>query len=117
MLSRGRGRAAVLAPLFALIVILLAGCVRALDVGSEPGPVYRLTVANDLTEEIIVSTGDAQGASLLGAVPAGRSETFVIAGARSAEISVTARNATGTRTVGPLPVMLSLGQTVTIRLR
>ncbi|HSJ23442.1 MAG TPA: hypothetical protein VK929_02080 [Longimicrobiales bacterium] len=110
-------RSAIRVPAYLALTVLLAGCVRALDVGSEPSPVYRLTVANDLAEEMIVSTSDSQGTSLLGAVPPGRAETFVVAGTRGAAISVTARNATGSRTVGPLQVTLALGETVTVRLR
>jgi hypothetical protein len=95
----------------------LAGCARAISVGSEASPVYRLTVANDMPEAMIVSYNDGRGDRMLGSVPAGRSDAFVVSGAASTDITISARNAQGTRAFGPVPVRLVLGDVVTVRLR
>jgi hypothetical protein len=102
-----------------LAVLLLAGggCARNLEIGSEPSPTYRIVVANDLNEDMIVSSDHAGSIGILGAVPAGRSDTFVLARPTSLDIQITARNASATRSVGPLAVRLLPGQSVTIRLR
>lgn len=92
-------------------------CARAMDVGSDPRPVYRLTVDNRLAEPMIVSYADTRGQALLGTVPAARSEFFTIASPASATVTVTARNAAGTRTAGPYQVQLIAGETVTVQLR
>jgi hypothetical protein len=96
---------------------LASGCARALDVGSEPGPVYRIVVHNDLAEAMIVTSNHAGGEGMLGAVPAGRSDTFVLARPVAMDIEIRARNSAGTRAVGPFPVRLHATDPVTIRLR
>jgi hypothetical protein len=113
--SRRRFLAVVLA--FAAISTATSGCTRAIQVGSEPAPVYRLVVANDLPEAMIVAYNDGRGDRTLGSVPAGRSDTFVVAGSASPAITVTARNAQGSRTAGPFSVQLVPGSQVTVRLR
>jgi hypothetical protein len=102
---------------FCLLLLLSTGCARALHVASEPSPVYRLAIANDTDQEMVVTYHDGQRQGLLGAVPAGRSDTFVVATPASAAVTITARNAAGTRTLGPFSVQLAPGETVTLRLR
>lgn len=97
--------------------VLVGACARALDVGSEPGPTYRVVVHNDLAEDMIVTANHAGGDALLGAVPAGRSDTFVLARPVSMDVEIRARNTAGTRVVGPFPVRLNPTEPAVIRLR
>jgi hypothetical protein len=99
-----------------LAAVTLQGCARPLSVGSEPSPTYRIAVSNTMPDEMIVSYNDGRGPRLLGAVPAGRVETFVVGGAASPGITISARDSTGTRTFGPAPVQLLLGETVHVRI-
>ncbi|CAN5633835.1 hypothetical protein BH23GEM9_BH23GEM9_05860 [soil metagenome] len=99
------------------LALLLAGCARAMQVGSEPGPVYRLAVQNQFAEPMIVSYADSRGQGLLGTVPAGRTEHFTIANPATLSISVTARNAAGSRSAGPFAVQLVAGEAQTVLLR
>jgi hypothetical protein len=110
-----RVRAAWLLPLL-LLLFLQAGCARAIEVGSDPRPTYRLSVVNELPYPMIVSYSDPRGDALLGTVPAGRTEHFVIAGTTAAGIVVTARSADGTLTRGPYTIQLIAGQAQTVRL-
>jgi hypothetical protein len=103
--------------LLALLLLAGGGCARNMEIGSEPSPTYRIVVANDLAEDMIVSSNHAGSIGILGAVPAGRSDSFVLARPTALDIQITARNAAGTRTVGPLPVRLLTAETVTVRLR
>jgi hypothetical protein len=109
--SRARQLAAL-----AVITLASAGCARAVAVGSEPRPVYRIEVSNSLAEPMIVSYNDGRGDALLGTVAAGRTEQFVIA-TRTETITVHARNAAGTRTAGPFTVQLSTTSPQPVRIR
>jgi hypothetical protein len=88
-----------------------------MQVGSEPAPVYRLSVFNDFAEAMIVSYNDGRGDRLLGAIPAGSSETFVVAAPAAAAVTVSARSTSGSLTYGPTSIDLLLGSTVSLRLR
>lgn len=103
--------------LSAIIILAAPACTRAMHVGSDPAPVYRLLVSNQLGEAMLVSYNDGSGDRLLGSVPAGRSDSFVLAGSASADISVSARNSQGTRSAGPWTVRLIAGEQVTVQLR
>jgi hypothetical protein len=87
-----------------------------MHVGSEPTPVASITVENGLGEPMIVSYSDSRGEALLGTVPAGGAERFVIA-SREPSITVRARNASGNRTAGPYTVQLTPGANTPVRLR
>jgi hypothetical protein len=103
-----------------LLLVTLAGsaaCARAFQVGSEPAPVYRITLANDFGEAMVVSYNDGQGDRILGAIPAGRSDTFVVAAPAASSITISARNSTSTTRYGPATVALVLGEIVTHRIR
>jgi hypothetical protein len=100
-----------------LLLLLFAGCTRAIEVGSEPRPTYRLSVVNELPVPMIVSYSEPRGDALLGTVPAGRAEHFVIAGTAAAGVVITARSADGTLTRGPYTVQLTAGQVQTVRLQ
>jgi hypothetical protein len=104
--------------LLALLLVALAsgGCARALAVESEARPVYRINVQNDTGEAMIVSYDEGRGAALLGTVPPGGADSFVIA-ARNPTIAVHARNAAGTRNLGPFTVQLSPTAPQLVRLR
>lgn len=110
--ARRRTALAVLA----VATLAVAGCARGMHVGSEPTPVASITVENGLGEPMIVSYSDSRGEALLGTVPAGRSERFVIA-TREASVTVRARNAAGSRTAGPYTVQLTPGASTPVRLR
>jgi hypothetical protein len=88
-----------------------------MHVGSEPSAVYRLLVVNEFPETMMVSYNDGRGDSLLGAVPAGRSESFVVAAAAAPAVQVSARNAAGSRNFGPVRADLRPGESVTLHLR
>lgn len=102
--------------LLALVALAIAGCARGMHVGSEPTPVASIMVENGLGEPMIVSYSDSRGEALLGSVPAGGSERFVIA-SRESSITVRARNAAGSRTAGPYTVQLTPGAITPVRLR
>jgi hypothetical protein len=110
-------RAVLHLALVAVTAVAASACVRAIEVGSEGSPVYRVAISNDLGEAMIVTANSGRGDSLLGSIPAGRSDTFVIARPASTTATITARNSSGTRTVGPITVELRAGATVPVRLR
>jgi hypothetical protein len=100
-----------------IALLITASCTRAVSVGSEPRPVFAIQVRNALNEEMIVSYDDGTGARALGSVLAGGTERFVIASAARTTITVSARNAGGTRTAGPYTIQLAPGSTPLVTLR
>lgn len=100
-----------------LLAVALAACVRPIEVGSDPRPNYGIVVHNDVAEPMIVSYTDGRGDALLGTVPAGASQQFIIAAPAATRISITARNAGGTRVIGPFNVQLVSGAMQPVRLR
>jgi hypothetical protein len=105
------------ARLLLLGMLLIAGCARTIDVGSEPRPTFSIAVQNALAEPMIVSYTDERGQALLGTVQPGRTEYYVIAGTTSTHITVSGRNENGTVTTGPWTVRLAAGERPTVRLR
>jgi hypothetical protein len=104
----------------ALLVALLTGtggCARAMSVGSEAGPLYRITVENELAEAMIVSYNDGRGDAILGTVAARGQEHFAIGRPATTTIAVRARNTAGTRSLGPFSIELdaSTARIVTLR--
>lgn len=110
------GSRAVRLLLLAALLLPATACARAMAVGSEPRPVYRIDVINETAEAMIVSYDEGRGSALLGTVPAGRTDSFVIA-ARTTAVVVSARNAAGTRVLDPIPVQLSATTAQQVRLR
>jgi hypothetical protein len=98
------GRVALAA--LAATALALTGCARAMSVTADPRPVHRITVQNEFAEAMIVSYDDGRGDALLGMVPAGQTEHFVIA-SQAGSVTVSARNAAGSRTAGPYTVHLA----------
>jgi hypothetical protein len=88
-----------------------------MQVGSEPAAVYRLTVNNGFPESMIVSYNDGQGDRILGAIPAGRADTFVIASPLRSSITILARNSSNSVRYGPAAVTLHLGEVVNHHIR
>jgi hypothetical protein len=78
-----------LAPSLALAMVLGA-CSHAVHVETNPERTYAIAVENPMAEAMVVSYDDGTGSRLLGTVGAGQTERFVLAGARSSEITVTA---------------------------
>jgi hypothetical protein len=99
-----------------VLAALAAGCGRAVSVGSDARPVYRINVHNETGEAMIVSYDEGRGSALLGTVPAGRADSFVIA-ARTTTVNVTARNVAGTRVLPPITVQLSEASAQPVYLR
>jgi hypothetical protein len=100
------------------VVLLSAGCARAMSVGSaDPTQTYSIAVENRTDVAMIVSYNDGRGDALLGNVAASATERFVIAGSTASTIHVTGAAVTGTRRSGPHTVALTPGQTVTVVLR
>lgn len=73
-----------------VLAIALAGCSHAMRAETNPERTYAIAVENPMAEAMVVSYDDGTGARLLGTVEAGQTERFVLAGAQSAEITVTA---------------------------
>ena len=110
-----RARLLTAAPLV-LAVTVLAACARNIDVGS-PRPLYAIQIRNALNEEMIVSYDDGAGIRALGTVLPGGIERFLINAPASTTVTVTARNTSGTDTVGPFTVQLSSASTPLIVLQ
>jgi hypothetical protein len=100
-----------------LLALLITACARPIVIGSEPRAAFSVMVHNDLQEAMIVSYTDPRGEALLGSVPAGGSQRFEIANPPSSEITITARNATGSRRAGPFPVTLIAGTVQAVHIR
>jgi hypothetical protein len=100
-----------------LLALLSTACARPIVIGSESRAVFSVMVHNDLQEAMIVSYTDPRGEALLGSVPAGGSQRFEIANPPSADISITARNAAGSRRAGPFPVTLIAGTVQAVHIR
>jgi hypothetical protein len=103
--------------LICLVAAAAGACARAMEIGSEPGPTYRIAVSNELSEAMIISSDHAGGDAILGSIPPGRSDTFVLARPVSTTIRLTARNSAGTRVLAPIPVHLRAGEAVPVRIR
>jgi hypothetical protein len=100
-----------------LLAVAATGCARAMSVGTEPSPTYRLDIVNETAEAMLISYDDGRGTRLLGSVPPGRSDSFILAAQTERTIRVTARNVQGTRTLGPWEVTLSTAQPAAVTLR
>ncbi|MEX2611829.1 MAG: hypothetical protein WEA24_18040 [Gemmatimonadota bacterium] len=103
-----RGR---LAAVFLLAIV--AGCARAVSIGTDPSPVSRVEVRNATTSEVNVfyTFAEGQAERALGNVPAGGTEEFVIAGASGRSVSIIGRTTSGQRSYGPYVVELEAGTT------
>lgn len=95
---------------------LLAACARSVEV-STPAPTYPVEVRSTLREDALVSYDDGAGARLLGTVPAGRTERFLIAAPRAMDVRILARSTDGARSWGPIAVVLQAGVTQSVTLR
>jgi hypothetical protein len=100
-----------------LLGLAAAGCVRPVEISSEPRLSYTVVVTNDLAEPMIVSYTDARGEALLGTVGAGSTQRFDLARTAGPAITVSARNAAGSRNDGPYSVTLTAGTRSSVRLR
>src|SRR6185369_11235830 len=91
---------------FLMLLFVSAGCAssRGVSVGSDTGN-YAVDVTNQTSRAVDVywSTGDEP--KKLGNVAPGRKEHFIVAGAKSATVSITA-NDSGGRSFGPYAVVL-----------
>lgn len=103
--------------LVAFAAVLLAGCSRAVQVGSSTnGVTYAVNVSNISASPLQVSFNDGTD-HFLGTVNAGKTERFVVAGASSQIVSILGRATTGSRTSGPVRVNLVAGTAVNVTLR
>lgn len=97
-------------PALVLALALVAGAcasTRSVSVGSDA--TYPIEVVNQMPHAMTAYWSDGGEDRMLGSVGSGRTERFLIAGNRSTSISVTARDANGTHTVGPYSVTLEAG--------
>ena len=101
-----------------LLCAVLAGCSRAVQVGSgDASQQYRLSVENTTTVAMVVSYNDTRGDAVLGSVSPGRTEHFLIVRPASQTVTVRARAAGGGREAGPYTVMLRTGAPQQVRLQ
>jgi hypothetical protein len=100
-----------------LLGILSSACasMRGVSVGSEAAT-YAIEVLNSTGRSAEVYWSAGGSPKLLGSVGAGRRERFIIAGATSSSVSVTAKDTSG-RTLGPYNVDLQAGVTKSLTLR
>ncbi len=98
------------------LVLALAGCSHAMRAETNPERTYAIAVENPLASAMVVSYDDGTGSRLLGTVGAGQTERFVLAGARNAEITVTAVSEDRTATIRK-SVTLRPGSVVHVTLR
>jgi hypothetical protein len=98
-------------------VLVSASCasMRGVSVGSDTAS-YAIDVTNSTARSADVYWSTGGDPKLLGSVGPGRKEHFIIAGATSTNVSVTARDASG-RTLGPYSVVLAPGVTKAVTLR
>jgi hypothetical protein len=91
------------------LLIAAGGCAstRSVTVGSDV--TYRVDVVNQMAQAMTVYWSDGGSPRLLGSVGSGRTERFVIAGASSTSVAITARDAGGSRQAGPYAVTLEAG--------
>ena len=89
---------------------------RKVSVGEESSQTYSIDVTNQRGSTMTVSWSDGDQTRELGTVAAGRTERFIIAGARSTSISVTGRNSAGASS-GPYAVSLVAGSAQRVILR
>lgn len=104
----------IAAPALLLTLLALGGC-RAVEVGGPSPETYSINVTNARAEAMTVYFDDGTGQRLLGTVSAGRSERFIIAGARSATVTIIATSADGDTTLRQT-VTLAPGETINLKL-
>ena len=103
-------------PLLALIVVAAStGCARSVELNTDPGESYAVSVVNTLSHPMIVSFDDGSGSRLLGTVGAARTERFVIAGSANQTVSIVAHDEAQSHTIRRT-VVLQAGSTVEVRL-
>lgn len=96
------------------VLVAVAGC-RAVEVGGPSPETYAVNITNARSQAMTVSFDDGTGPQLLGTVEAGRSERFVVAGARSPTVTIIATSVSGGTTLRQT-VTLQAGETVNIKL-
>jgi len=99
------------------IALLCSSCasMRGVSVGSETAS-YAVDVTNTTARSADVYWSTGGEPKLLGNVGPGRKEHFIIAGATSTNVSVTATDTSG-RTLGPYSIVLAPGVTKAVTLR
>jgi hypothetical protein len=100
-----RGRLAAL-----VLLVAVAGCARAVSIGTDPSPVYAVEVRNATGTAVNVFYEAGDGERVLGNVQAGATERFVVAGSARPDVRILARSAGG-NTYGPYEVRLVAGAT------
>ncbi|HKJ93078.1 MAG TPA: hypothetical protein VJ957_07910 [Longimicrobiales bacterium] len=99
-----------------LMLVVLAACSQAMTVETKPDRTYAIAVENPTAQAMVVSYDDGTGSRLLGTVAAGDTERFVLAGARSAQITVSAVSEDRSISIQK-SVMLRQGSVVHVALR
>lgn len=99
-----------------VLATLLCACSHAMHAETNPERTYAIAVENPLAQPMVVSYDDGTGTRLLGTVNAGQTERFVLAGAQSPEITVSAVSEDRTTTLRK-SVTLRRGSVVHVTLR
>jgi hypothetical protein len=89
------------------LVATACASMRSVSVGSDPS--YPIEVTNQMPHAMTVFWSDGGEPRALGAVSSGRTQQFRIVGNRTSSVSITARDANGTHSVGPFSVTLEPG--------
>lgn len=100
-----------------LLLITASACTRPIEVGSADGQRnFSIVVRNDSPAAMIVRYNDGRGDALLGSVPPGGTERFIIAAPASMSIAITGTTESGDRQSGPHAVTLGEAErTVVLR--
>jgi hypothetical protein len=108
------------AQLTALLGITMFGSacasMRGVSVGSDSASTYAVEVSNTMPHAMNITWSDGGDEKALGSVGSGRVERFIVAGAKSTQITVLARDANRTHSRS-IPVTLVAGSTQRVTVR
>ena len=108
------------AQLTALLGIAMFGSacasMRGVSVGSDSSATYAVEVTNTMPHAMTISWSEGGDEKSLGSVGSGRTERFIVAGAKSTQVTLMARDANRTHTRS-IPVTLVAGSTQRVTVR
>ena len=108
------------ARLTALLGIAIVGSacasMRGVSVGSDSASTYAVEVNNTMPHVMNISWSDGGDEKSLGSVGSGRVERFIVAGAKTTQVTLMARDANRTHTRS-IPVTLVAGSTQRVTVR
>jgi hypothetical protein len=95
----------------------LSACARPMAIETDPRSLAAVQVSNQVGVAMLVYYEAGAEPRLLGSVPAGGSERFIVTAPAGTTVRITARSETGQRTAGPYTVTLQSGTTQQVVLR